>query len=78
MRPRAVGKRMFLGLPPMPGAVDIGVKVGFQIVMAWHLVALAAFLMQAHPCAAFLHIDIFNPHLKSRADPGKCVDHQGN
>jgi hypothetical protein len=30
-------------------AVDIGVQVGFKIVVARHFVALAALLVQAHP-----------------------------
>ena len=32
-----------------PAAVDVGVKVGFEIVVAGHFVALAALLVQAHP-----------------------------
>jgi len=46
--------------------------------MAGHLMAFAAFFMEAHPGTPFLGLDIFDLHLKGSANAGKCVDHQGN
>ena len=46
----AVGlEQQRLRLARQPRAVDIGVKVGFKIVMARHGVLLAALLVQANP-----------------------------
>lgn len=39
-------------------ALDIGLQVVVKVMVAGHLVALAALFMEAHPCAAALHIDI--------------------
>ena len=47
--------------------------------MAGHLVALAAFFMQAHPRPPSLHIDVLDAHLLGgRADAGEGIGHQGN
>jgi len=42
------------------------VQIGFQLVMARHLVALAPFLVESDPSASTLDIDIFYAHLPSR------------
>ena len=47
--------------------------------MAGHLVALAAFFVQAYPRPPSLHIDIFDAHfLGGRADAREGIGHQGN
>jgi hypothetical protein len=71
-------KEIILGVAEKPGAVDIGMKVSIEIVMAGHLMAFAAFLMQPDPGAPLLGIDIVNFHLKRGANAGKGVNHQGN
>src|SRR3954447_26361383 len=38
------------------GSVDVGVEIGFEIMVRWHFVALAAFLMQPDPPALALRI----------------------
>jgi len=49
---------------------------GLQVVMAWHFMLLAAFLLQADPHAAVLHIHVLAAHLERRADAREAVDHQ--
>jgi len=44
--------------------------------MAWHFMLLAAFLLQADPHAAVLHIHVLAAHLERRADAREAVDHQ--
>ena len=50
---------------------DVGVEVGFKIMMRRHLMALAAFLMQPHPPALALGVVILDPHGDGRADAGE-------
>ena len=52
-----------------PSTIDVRVQVVLQVVMARHLVQLAALLMQPNPSAAPLHIDILQPHLHRGAHP---------
>ena len=42
-------KQRPLGIGGDPAVVKIGVQIGFEIVVARHLVALAALLAQPHP-----------------------------
>lgn len=58
------------------GLPDVGVQIGLKVVVAGHLVTLAAFLVQSHPGAPALHIVTFNPHLHRGADAREGVDHQ--
>ena len=53
---------------PMPAAVDIGVQIGFQLVMAGHFIDLAVFLAQAQPPAFFLRIIILDLEADHGAD----------
>jgi hypothetical protein len=43
--------------------------------MAWHFMALAALLVQAHPETAVLHVNIFDLHRERRADAREGIDH---
>ena len=61
-----------------PAAVDIGMQVGFEIVMAGHLVALAALLVQPHPKAPVLHVNVLDLHRERRADAREGIDHQAD
>src|SRR5262249_3465291 len=45
-----------LGVPPNAAAIKICLQVTFEVVVARHLMALAALLMQANPKTAVLHI----------------------
>ena len=76
MRPRAVRKRYPLASAPIRGAFDIGLKVFLKVVVTGHLVALAAFFVKAHPGAAALHINIFDPHLDDGPDAREGIDHK--
>jgi hypothetical protein len=46
--------------------------------MAGHFMALAARLVQAHPKAAVLHVNIFDLHREHRADAREGIDHQAD
>ena len=54
--------------------VDISMQVSVEIVVAGHLVPLAAFLVQTYPGAPALDIHILDPHLERGADTSKGVD----
>jgi hypothetical protein len=43
------------GIGGDPAAIQIGVQIGFKIVVARHLVPLAALLPEPHPEPAILH-----------------------
>ena len=51
-----------------PGGADVLVEVLFQIVVAGHLVLLAAFLVQPHSAAAALDEIILHLHLEHGVD----------
>ncbi len=59
-------------------AVDIGVRIGFEIVMARHRMNLAAFFVQANPKAAVLDESVFDPHADRRADAREGINHQAD
>jgi hypothetical protein len=61
-----------------PASVDIGVKVSLEVVVAGHLVALAAFLVQANPKPAALHIDVLDLHRERRAEAREGIDHEAD
>ena len=61
-----------------PAAVDIGVQVGLKIVVAGHFVALAALLVQPHPQAAVLHVNVLDLHRERRADAREGIDHEAD
>ena len=46
--------------------------------MGWHLVLLAAFLVQPDPATPALYVEIFNLHGNCRSDTRKRVDHQAD
>ena len=77
VRPAAERKR---GLAPVADAsrLDIGVEIGFQIVMRRHLMALAAFLMQADAPALALGVVVLDAHGDDGADAGKGERHHRN
>ena len=60
------------------GRLDIGVEIGFEIVMRRHLMALAAFLVQTHPPALALGVIVLDAHGDDRADAGKGEGHHRN
>ena len=55
-----------------PAASQIGVEIGFEIVMRRHLVALAAFFVEAHPPALALGEIILDAHADGGADAGEA------
>ena len=55
--------------------VDIGVEIGFEVVMRRHLVALAAFLMQPHPPALAVGVIVLDAHGDDRADAREGEGH---
>jgi hypothetical protein len=48
------------------------------MVIARHLMAFAAFLVQAHPTLAALGIVVLDPHLDDSSHATECVNHRGN
>jgi hypothetical protein len=42
---------------------DVGIQISLKIVVAGHLMALAAFLVQPNPAAAALGVVVLHPHL---------------
>jgi hypothetical protein len=65
-------------IPANAGGGDIGVDVGLQQVMGWHLVLLAAFLVQSDPPALALGIVVLDIHVKRGGNAGEGVDQQRN
>ena len=61
-----------------PAAVDIVVQVGLEVVVAGHLVALAALLVQANPQAPVLDVGVLDLHRERRADPRERIDHEAD
>jgi len=57
------------------GRLQISVKIGLQVVMAGHFVALAAFFVQAHPPAFAGGKVILNPHRDDSAYARETVGH---
>ena len=67
-----------LGIVTQAATVEIGNKVFFEVVVAGHLVPLAALLAQPHPEPAVLRADILDRHAEGRTDAGERIDHQRN
>jgi hypothetical protein len=65
-----------LGIVAQASSIEIRDEIFLQVVMAGHLVPLAAFLAQAHPEPAVLCEHIFNRHAERRADPRERIDHE--
>ena len=65
-----------LGIVSEVGAVEICRQVFFEIVVARHRVALAAFFPQPYPQPAVLCVDILDRHAERRANPSEGIDHQ--
>jgi len=61
-----------------PAAVDIGMEVSLEVVVAGHFVALAALLVQANPKSAVLHVNVLNLHRERRADTRERIDHEAD
>ena len=57
------------------GRLDVRVEIGFESVMRRHLVALAAFFVQAHPPALALRKIILDAHRNDSTDAGKRKRH---
>jgi hypothetical protein len=64
-----------IGITRNAGRRDVFVEIFLEIVMAGHLVLLAAFLMQRHPAATSLDEIIPHLHLQRGAHAGKGVGH---
>jgi hypothetical protein len=71
-------KQRPLGIGGNAGAVDIGMKERFGVVVAGHVMQLAAFFMQPHPEAAVLHEDILHGHADDGPDAREAVEHEGD
>ena len=61
-----------------PGRGEILVDKGFELVVRRHLVALAAFLVQAHPPALALGVIVLDLHRDDGADAGEGVGHDAD
>ena len=57
---------------------DVFLQKGFELVMAGHLVTLAAFFMEAHPSPAGLGVNVLDAHFDGRADTREGVCEQGD
>ncbi len=64
-----------LGIAGDAGLGDVGVQVGFQLVMAGHLMHLAVFLVEAEPPALFLGEIIHDVQRHDRAHAREGVGH---
>ena len=79
VRAGAAGDGPEQGTPPVTRqrtTLHIVVQPGIEIVVTGHVVTLAPLLVQPHPEAPVLDIDILHPHGQGRTDPGEAVDHQ--
>jgi hypothetical protein len=71
-------KKRALGVAGDAGSFEIFVQINFEIVVARHLVVLAAFFVQAHPQASVLNKDILNFHGEGGADARERIDHEAD
>ena len=76
--PRHGPEQVALGLIGESGGRDVLVEIGFEIVVAGHLMTLAAFLVQSDPAASALGVVVLDPHLRDGPDAPKRVDHGRN
>jgi hypothetical protein len=60
------------------GRRDILLQVEVEIVVGWHLVLLAAFLVEPHPSAPSLNKEVLHLHGNRRTHAGEGVDHQSD
>lgn len=67
-----------LGVLAQIRPVKVGIKVGFEVVVTGHFVALASLLAQANPETAILGVGVLDFHPQGGADAGERVDHEGN
>ena len=74
VRPTAERNRGALPASDFRG-LDIGVEVGFESMVRRHFMALAAFLMQAHPPALALGDIILDAHGDDRTDAREGESH---
>ena len=72
------GKQRGFRLMAEPARIEIGVQIGLEIVVAGHLMTLAALFVEPHPEAALVDEDAFDPHAGRGADPGEGIDHEGD
>ena len=61
-----------------PAPVDIGVEVGLEVMVAGHLMPLAALLVQAHPQPSALGEHVLHLHAGRRPDAGEAIDHEAD
>ena len=78
VRPRAERKRGVFFASPNLRRFEVGVEIGFEIVVRRHFVALAAFFVQAHPPAFALAVIVLDAHGDGRADAREGIGHQGD
>ena len=60
------------------GGLDIGVEIGFEIVVRRHLMALAAFFVQPDPPALALRVIVLDAHGDDGADAGEGEGHDAD
>ena len=58
------------------GGGDVFLQVTIKIVVCWHFVLFAAFLVKPAPSALALHKIVFDLHGNHRPHAGEGVDHQ--
>jgi len=76
-RPLVVRKSGPLRSSAMPAAAMYSSRYR-KVVVGWHLVLLAALLVQPNPSPAPLHIEVLDPHRDSRSHAGEGVHHQAD
>ena len=60
------------------GRVEIRVQIGFERVMRWHLMALAAFFMEPDPPTLALGVVVVDAHVHHGADAGEGEGHHAD
>ena len=63
-----------LALLGQAAAIDVGVEKGLEVVVAGHLVALAALFVKPHPQPPVLNVGVLDLHRQRRADAGEAVE----
>ena len=71
-------KQRSLLIPGDSGRRDPGVQILFEGTMPGHLMALAAFFMQAEPRPLAMLEVVADLHRDRSADPGEAVDHRSD
>ncbi len=70
-RPAEGGKERQLGLADTTGGLQIGLQIGFEIVLAGHGVELAALFVEPHPEPVILDKHVRDLHGHRRRNPGE-------